>query len=179
MERNKLMGLDMYLEARKYIARIDWKAVPQGGLADGATWEDYQTTEYKELKEMFPADLVKHNEAGSSIAINVGYWRKANQIHGWFVLNVQGGEDNCGQHPVERDHLQELLVTVTTVLDGDKDTAKELLPVTDGPFFGNYDEEEGYDEYYYDQLRETQTMLTDILFACTDGQYDFYYQSSW
>ena len=31
-----------------------------------------------------------------------GYWRKANQIHKWFVDNVQGGIDDCRPYPVSQ-----------------------------------------------------------------------------
>lgn len=174
------MGLDMYLEARKYVGRIDWKAVPHP-LPDGASFNDYTTEDFNIVKQLFPAQLTKYNDAGSHVAINVGYWRKANQIHGWFVKNVQGGEDECKEHHVERHQLAELLDTVTKVLEGNKDTAKELLPVTSGPFFGNYDDEDGYDEWYYEQLKHTKDMLTDILAVVpeNDIDYSFYYQSSW
>ena len=36
---------------------------------------------------------------------DVGYWRKANQIHNWFVQNVQGGEDDCGIYEVSQAKL--------------------------------------------------------------------------
>ena len=175
------MGLDMYLEARKYVGRIDWKAVPQGGLPDGASFNDYESDDFIKLKELFPPKLLKHNDAGSSVGVNVGYWRKANQIHGWFVENVQGGEDNCESYNVSRVQLTELLGTVNKVLDGDKDTAKELLPVVGGFFFGNYDEDEGYDEWYYEQLKHTKDMLSNILSIVPENNidYEFYYQSSW
>jgi hypothetical protein len=39
----------------------------------------------------------------------VGYWRKANAIHKWFVDNVQDGKDDCGTYPVEESKLKELL----------------------------------------------------------------------
>ena len=39
---------------------------------------------------------------------NVGYWRKANEIHYWFVQNVQGGEDDCGNYEVSQSKLIEL-----------------------------------------------------------------------
>jgi hypothetical protein len=176
------MGLDMYLEARKYVSKIDWKAVPQGGLPDGASFDDYESEDFVALKGLFPARLLKHNDAGSSVAINIGYWRKANQIHGWFVREVQDNQDDCREYPVSSEKLAELLDTVRKVLDGNKDTARELLPVTAGFFFGNYNEDDGYDEYYYEQLRYTETMLEDILNALSEedkNTYDLYYQSSW
>lgn len=174
------MGLDMYLEARKYVGRIEWRAVPNP-LPEGASYNDYETADYKVIKELFPAQLLKHSDAGSSVSANVAYWRKANAIHGWFVENVQGGEDNCKEYGVERHQLVELLETVTKVLEGDKDTAKELLPVREGFFFGNYDEDDGYDKWYYEQLGYTQDMITNLLEVVPENthEYGFYYQSSW
>ena len=170
------MGLDMYLEARKYVGRIDWKAVPHP-LPDGASFNDYTTEDFNIVKQLFPAQLTKYNDAGSHVAINVGYWRKANQIHGWFVNNVQNGEDDCKEYHVERHQLAELLDKVSQVLDGDITTAKELLPVTSGPFFGPGE----YDEYYYQNLKHTKEMLTNILAIVpeNDIDYSFYYSSSW
>lgn len=180
------MGLDMYLEARKYVTRIDWAKVPRRKEGEPKiNFNDYLTPDYETLKSIFPAELIKHSESGSSVAINIGYWRKANQIHGWFVDNVQGGEDNCQDYQVERSNLVELLDLVTKVLEGDKeggtDTARELLPVRGGFFFGNYSEDDGYDKWYYEQLEYTQEMLTSILNAVPEDnhQYDFYYSSSW
>lgn len=178
------MGLDMYLEARKYVSKIDWQAVPRRSMDDDTPidFNDYTTEAYKALASMFPERLIRHSDSGSSVAINIGYWRKANQIHGWFVREVQGGEDNCREYAVSRDKLVELLVTVRKVLDGDKSVARELLPVTPGAFFGNYSEDEGYNEWYYEQLKHTETMLEDILSVVTEDnhlEYDIYYSSSW
>ena len=179
------MGLDMYLEARKYVTRVDWAKVPRRKEGDPPiNPKDYLTPDYERLTEFFPAELIKHSESGSHVAINIGYWRKANQIHGWFVDNVQGGEDNCQEYLVERSNLEELLELVTEVLDSNRENsfvAKERLPVRGGFFFGNYDEDEGYDEWYYEQLEYTKTLLTDILNAIPENEhkYDIYYSSSW
>lgn len=179
------MGLDMYLEARKYVTRVDWAKVPRRKEGEPEiNPNDYLTPDYEKLTEFFPAELIKHSESGSHVAINIGYWRKANQIHGWFVDNIQGGEDNCQDYHVERSNLVELLELVTKVLEGDEGDshlARELLPVRSGFFFGNYDEGEGYDEWYYEQLKYTQTLLTDILSAIPENEYkyDIYYSSSW
>ena len=36
------------------------------------------------------------------------YWRKANQIHGWFVKNVQNNNDDCGLYEVSIDQIKKL-----------------------------------------------------------------------
>lgn len=48
---------------------------------------------------------------------DVGYWRKANQIHNWFVQNVQGGEDDCEFYEVSQSKLIELRDTCQKVID--------------------------------------------------------------
>ena len=65
----------------------------------------------------------------AEISINVGYWRKANAIHGWFVNECQEGVDECQKSYVPRDKLQELMELCKEVLIN-KDRAEELLPVT-------------------------------------------------
>lgn len=40
---------------------------------------------------------------------NVGYWRKANMIHKWFVDNVQGGVDECQVTQVSKEQLLSLI----------------------------------------------------------------------
>lgn len=45
----------------------------------------------------------------SYIEERVGYWRKANQIHGWFVSNIQDGVDDCGSYELTKEKANELL----------------------------------------------------------------------
>lgn len=132
----------------------------------------------------------------------VGYWRKANAIHQWFVTNVQDGKDDCKEYDVSREQLEELLEVVNKVLastklvkgkvhngtvhsngktrelyeDGkivkDASVAEELLPAQSGFFFGSTD----YDQYYIQDLEYTKGILTEVL--AEEGK-DFTYQSSW
>lgn len=43
-----------------------------------------------------------------TVTERVGYWRKENQIHAWFVENVQKGTDDCGEYDVSLEQLMEL-----------------------------------------------------------------------
>jgi hypothetical protein len=101
----------------------------------------------------------------------VGYWRKANHIHNWFVENAQDGMDDCKQANVDREHLQDLLETCNRVIANPSE-AEQLLPRAAGFFFGNTD----YDEYYFESVRETISILEDCLL---DEEAYFYYVSSW
>lgn len=99
------------------------------------------------------------------------YWRKANQIHGWFVENVQYHNDDCGYYPVTKDELKELKSCCKDVLKN-KNMAKQLLPTYSGCFFGSYE----YDEYYFEQIKFTKNQIEEIL----EKDYDYFeYVSSW
>ncbi len=100
----------------------------------------------------------------------VAYWRKANQIHPWFVRNVQGGVDECEQFPVSREQLETLRQTCMEVLDTKN---YKLLEPQEGFFFGSTD----IDEYYWEDLRDTINQLDKVLEM--PAAYTFFYQSSW
>ena len=86
------------------------------------------------------------------------YWRKANQIHNWFVKNVQGGEDDCDKYIVSLPELKQLMDVCYEVMT-DNSRAKELLPTTEGFFFGGG----GYDEFYYTQVTNTYKILKELV----------------
>jgi hypothetical protein len=102
----------------------------------------------------------------------VAYWRKANQIHAWFVTNVQNGVDECEPAPVSKEQIAGLLATVREVM-ADHSKAAELLPSRAGFFFGNTD----YDAYYFQDLEDTERMLAPLVEG--ESPAEFEYQSSW
>jgi hypothetical protein len=177
------MGLDMYLTAERYF----WS-------------NDKDKEKLDEIRKLFP-------EIGGSrirtISIEAGYWRKSNQIHKWFVENVQDGNDDCGRYGVSREHLLELKKICDKIIkeveltegmledgytfeDGKKksfmkagmiiknpELAERILPTTSGFFFGNTD----YNEWYLDDLKNTVKIIEECLKLPDD--WCFYYQSSW
>lgn len=100
----------------------------------------------------------------------VAYWRKANQIHSWFVTHVQDGVDECRLTPVSHKQLEDLRQTCMEALDTQDST---MLAPCDGFFFGST----AIDEYYWDDLRTTIVMLDNVLNMPAD--LEFFYQSSW
>jgi len=100
----------------------------------------------------------------------VAYWRKANQIHRWFVTHVQDGVDECRLTPVSRKQLEDLRQTCMKALDTQDST---MLEPCDGFFFGST----AIDEYYWDDLRTTIDMLDNVVNMPAD--LEFFYQSSW
>ena len=109
----------------------------------------------------------------ATLEVQVAYWRKANQIHAWFVKHVQNGVDNCEEYYVSREQLQLLLDTCKLVLM-QKEEAANLLPVQEGFFFGNYE----YNEYYFSDIQDTIDQLDKILTEYPQ-QWDFVCSSSW
>lgn len=97
----------------------------------------------------------------------VGYWRKSNQIHNWFVENVQGGVDDCEEYHVTYEQLTKLKELCLKVLETKR---ASLLPPTEGFFFGSTE----IDDYYYDDLRQTVEIINKL-----EPSEDYYYMSSW
>jgi hypothetical protein len=112
------------------------------------------------------------------ITYEIGYWRKANAIHKWFVDNVQEGKDDCGEYHVSKEQLKDLLGVVNAVLEKrDEAKAVELLPTQGGFFFGSMD----YDNYYFNDLEHTKEVLEKAL-AIKVPEWiweHFEYHSSW
>lgn len=101
----------------------------------------------------------------------IGYWRKANAIHKWFVDNVQDGIDDCKNYFVDPSQLEELRELCQEVLDN-HEKAKELLPTQSGFFFGPTE----YDEWYFNDLRDT----IEIIDWALDQNFSYFsYDSSW
>jgi hypothetical protein len=153
------MGLDMYLTRKTYVKQWSHQK-PE---------EQFEVTITKGGK---PYDGIDISNV-TNIEEEVGYWRKANQIHRWFVENVQNGVDNCGEYSVSKGELEELRNICTEVLN-DHSKAEELLPAASGFFFGNTD----YNEWYYNDVENTIAIIDKIL-SESDGNQDIYYSSSW
>lgn len=142
------MGLDMYLDGEMYLygdraVHIEGIELPR--IPDGSS----------------RTDIMKVQE----VTFRLAYWRKANQIHRWFVDNVQDGVDNCQPHYVSSEKLGELIVIVDRVLESrDEAVALSLLPPMEGFFFGAYEVGPYEDDNsivwgYWQQLHETKRML--------------------
>ena len=189
------MGLDMYLHKRTYVKNWDFMG-PE---------ERHQVTVKLAGKKHPHIDPKRV----SYIIESVGYWRKANAIHKWFVDNVQEGNDDCREYYVDQTKLQELLDTCILVRDN-----SQLVEgvVRNGYTFTEdlkkkWIEEKGqvivdtsvahellpcqsgfffgstdYDQYYLEDINNTIKIIQDI-FKEADEKGDllaeYYYQSSW
>ena len=167
------MGLDMYLIRKKYV---------------GANLEHRKVKGKIEL-EIEGKKLPIEFDRLSYIDEEVGYWRKANAIHKWFVDNVQDGNDDCKEYSVSMEDLEKLLelcklVKKTAVVkmgkiqngyryengkeipimeDGEYienvDEIATILPTQDGFFFGNV----GYNEYYLADINKTIEIIEKLI----------------
>lgn len=149
---------------------------------------------------------IKRNYGHDSIMEQVGYWRKKNAIHQWFVDHVQDGIDDCDYHKeCTKEILEELLDTCEKVkqiavlepakivngqirINGKWENCYEdgevivnadevaALLPTQGGFFFGGTE---YDNWYMRGVEDTIDILTRVL-ETTDFEKEMvYYRSSW
>ena len=169
------MGLDMYLEIRKDEYRSKYHQ-DKGS--------DIILEHPKDITEFIPnpADLRISRQTN----YEVGYWRKANHIHNWFMQNcAERNEydnpiDDCRPIRITVGALEKLLDTCKKVL-ADHSLASSLLPTQSGFFFGSTE----YDEYYFSETERTIKIIEPVLkFAkhkleIEDYDWEVYYQASW
>jgi hypothetical protein len=165
------MGLDMYLSAKKHLSKINYKVLQENNELDYNSPEAIYP-EFNDLMQLTQLTDVATDMYGASVEVTCAYWRKANQIHSWFVREVQGGEDNCGEYYVPSDKLIELLAICKHSLEN-KDPA--LLLPQGGFFFGSTD----IDEWYWNDIKSTISQLERILALPEFDNLSFYYNSSW
>jgi len=102
-------------------------------------------------------------------------WHKAGHIHGWFVKNVQNGQDDYKNYHVSVDKLSELLDAVNKILKT-QDIKNDLLPFDAAPTL--QDDIEWHIEWYFDTLEYTRDTLTKLLKPEYTNYWDFKYSSS-
>jgi hypothetical protein len=182
------MGLDMYLSKKSYVKQ----------------WS------HKKPEDQFEVNVTKGNrpfpnikpERVSYVTEELMYWRKANQIHGWFCAN--GSEEITEvKYRLTKTDLEVLMETCKTVLDiinnspkktiqvvggwkdggqymvdvevyENEDVIKDLLPPTEGFFYGGYE----IDEWYKQTIEETLNFLQEELPNCEEDE-EFEYYASW
>lgn len=152
------MGLDQYLYATKYLEN------------------NGEGNEFTRLVETVNAEsfIDSNNRQSLEVKALVGTWRKAYQIHGWFVRNVQHDEDNNLEYYVRRDSLTELLELCYTVKSRKgKPEEQEIV----AQYLPSFDDLE-VDEVYWQQIDSTIKQLESLLVVVPDG-WEFSYQGSW
>ncbi len=96
------MGLDMYLDGEKYL------------------WTDHLNPENNPREDGYRV---------KTRTLELGYWRKHPNLHGYIVQNFADGVDNCQPIYLEDADIEKIIDAV----------ARDNLPHTQGFFFGNSD----------------------------------------
>ena len=188
------MGLDMYLYKKTYVKNwnhtspefVNHITIKQGD---------------EERKDIKPERI-------SYITEEVGYWRKFNALHGWFVQNCGDGEDRCQEIHVSDDMMTNLLETlkkVQTILNKSElvtkvlvdwngkdyevqvydktDEVEEIFAPTEGFFFGSGEIDKYFKEYVDETVELIESLLkeSDEIYNPVKGIYsgDFFYRASW
>ena len=218
------MGLDQYLyrmpryknttvkEVNAIEGYLDWlKAKKEGDEYADCTLKEWCGVDESELPSKDVIEFYKPfsytNKYGYDNNMEeIGYWRKANQIHNFFVKNVQDGEDDCSYHnECTKEILEDLLDKCYKVLTGSimmigqvkngqqyvdgewvdcmepgkviiNPEVAEELLPSRGGFFFGSTE---YDEYYMQDIENTIEIIKNVL-ATTDFETQMLaYCSSW
>lgn len=187
------MGLDMYLNRKIYI---------------GANYKHRNITGTIDLYEEGKPIPIRLNQV-SEITLQVGYWRKANAIHKWFVNNVQNGVDKGQESFVTKKQLIKLRDLCQQVLAasqvGEGIVVNGYSASNGGPFLPNLEQGQvilnrevadkllptsggfffgstDYDQWYLENLKETVRIIDAALQQAEEDDYGyphFTYQASW
>ena len=149
------MRLDMYLNGHLYLATYNTELNTLRNVLNGVLTEQRGTMTV------------------TKVITEAAYWRKAKAIHHWFVMNIQKGNDDCGEYYVSQAKLQDLLTACVAVMEN-KTRASELLPTKNGFFFGSTQ----YDEDYFSDIADTIKMLEPLI-SDKYARWEFYYNASW
>ena len=138
------MGLDQYLSAKLYLSKGDTKNIKKR----------------KALYKLFPEMFKSENLEYIKIIFEAGYWRKAYHIDNWFIENIENNGEN---YYVNREELTKLLKICKTILK-DKKKANELLPL----------EDEEYDEWYFNDLKDTIQIIEKCLKLPNEWEFEYH-----
>lgn len=219
------MGLDMYLDKVKKLDEnvtlddicllndyFDWKENGQEYTFEKWCGQDIKKVKRKliplykdEYKERYYDWDDEHKYGHKALLEQLVSWRKANQIHNWFVENVQNGQDDCGCYEVTKEQLETLIELcmkiklasklvkgkvkngytfkdgkeVPIMEDGeyieDPTTAMKLLPSQSGFFFGSTE----YDQWYMYDIDFTIEKILEVLRTTDFDNEIVFYSSSW
>lgn len=149
------MGLDMYLTGEKF-CRTNWKDESKNRKEEG-----YRIRQ---------------------IDLDLGYWCKHPNLHGFIVENFADGQDNCEKINLSVDNMKQIISAVEN---------DSLIP-TEGFFFGKSSdrhsedpEEAKWGQQEYDEtikhFKNAIEFVETVDDEDADQQYwrDVYYQASW
>lgn len=133
------MGLDMYLVGVKFPDRYSHKMTK------------------KTLEDGFEVRRIE---------VELGYWRKHPNLHGYIVNTFASGKDECQQIDLSKENLENIITAVN----------EKRLPHTEGFFFGqSYNNEE-------EREKDIKIILGALKWLEPSGDKSYrriYYQASW
>ena len=158
-----ILGLDMYLIKKTY-------NIPGNDPSKPIEfhWPDEYISKVEVELNGKPHPDIDSKRIGGIIEV-VGYWRKANHIHIWFVNNVQQGKDDFKEYPVSKVQLTELYKLCQRVLDRTIDR-QTFLPTRGGYPFDSIE----YEANYENECRRTTTILEPLI---NEKEETYYYES--
>ena len=137
----------------------------------------------------------------------IGYWRKANAIHRWFVNKVQDGIDDCKyHHEVTRETLEELLNVCQAIVDNVElkegfhavgsevdENGTTIIDMVEEKYLENVDiaiallptqggfffGNTDYDDWYLQSIQNTIGIVTKALTTTNFEKEMIYYCASW
>ena len=135
----------------------------------------YGYNRYESIKDKYDEEFLNFLEEYRYE--DIGYWRKANAIHNWFVSELQDGIDDQRITEVPVDKLLELQGICEQILAINKTNKREAvliadkkLPPVSGFFFGSTE----YDESYFQDLEETVNIIKKALRGLEERDVIFY-----
>ena len=135
------MGLDMYLEGERFNSQVCLK-----------TGDNHEA---RPKQDGFPV---------SKTVLEIGYWRKHPNLHGYIVQTFADGKDECQRISLGAADCRKIS---TAILEDE-------LPPTAGCFFGDSD-------WHKDDVQVNAKVFSDAAQWLDDGDWtrSGFYQASW
>ena len=136
------MGLDMYVKIRHKDTQSKLEAYE--AWEQKYSYEEFQRLTEEQVEEYRNSEPEYDEDMYGKELI---YWRKANQIHNWFVQNYQNGVDDCGRYVITVNDLMKL-----------KELCEKILTMT-----------EKRKEMRYPSFSATEKVEVDIPYLTLEG----------
>jgi hypothetical protein len=153
------MGLDQYINRKSYIQN----------------WSFDKENKYEVVVTNNGNPTHIKSDKVTYVTEELGYFRKFNALHNWFV-QLADGRDECQEIIFYEENLDSLLLTMKEVLiSKSEDVALEMFPPVSGFFFGSIQ----IDEWYWKDLESSIKLFQEIKDEWVVDRTTYYYQASW
>tara|TARA_R110000796_G_scaffold39992_6_gene99274 strand:- start:969 stop:1403 length:435 start_codon:yes stop_codon:yes gene_type:complete len=144
------MGLDMYLNSRVYHS--------------GITYDENKKMRVRELETV-------EGFKKKATELEIAYWRKHPNLHGYIVNTFNKGVDNCRPIELTPKHLDQIADAIE----------KNELPYTNGSFFGSSEDHEEGKKENIKIFRDASTWLDKKLVEKSQhgDWFSIHYEASW